>query len=215
MSKPSPKKGTIKEGAKAEPGAAFIEARLAKEGGTYVNWSMTCAMNFMGRFAERRQSGGPPVSEPVFECLFAQGDVIEAMGIPGHQPIKVDTEKYLSIMELHKASRKRSSAPSRGPKMVEVEVVDEDTGVKTVKMVEAPRRVGKPRVGTDQKTGCVPGSDAHAIGLIMLDIGPRKDFRAVAVERLIKELGKPKALVQSWISTHMKRKPEIYGGLQL
>lgn len=202
------------------PRGAFIEARFAEEGRHYVNWSLHAVLEFTGQFREKRSSDGtPPVMEPMFRSYHDLGDLLEASPCAPHFPIRVDDEMAAAIMVKYEGKRKRAQGPRQAPKMVEVEVeeVDETTGekVKVTKMVAAPKKTGKPRGDKDPRTGCTLGSDAHAIGIIMLEIKPCKDHRVRAVDKIVKDLGKPKALAQSWYSTHQKRKPEIYGKLQV
>lgn len=75
--------------------------------------------------------------------------------------------------------------------------------------------VRQPRGEKDSATGCIVGTTGHEMGKIMLETG--WDKRVLAVEKMTKWLEqqfdpkKAKALAQSWYSTNMLRKSEIYG----
>lgn len=206
------------------PAGKYVDARFAKVGQKLVNWSRTTVVEFTGKVRHNPgafRSGADSIPGEDFEYMFNmwddQGNTLAPMGFRPYYPLRDDAADVARIMErflykqallerkMGKAAEKRNAQP---------EEIDEETGLP---IPRAPKAAGKPRGETDARTGCTLGSDSHKFGEILLDTPEGADHRKQSVAAIAKLLSsrmdapKAKALAQSWFSTLLRKRPDIYG----
>ena len=203
------------------PAGRYLDARLAKPGQKLVNWSRTTVVEFTGKVRHNPgnfRTGVDAIPGEDFEYMFHmwddQGNTLEPMGFRPYYPLRDDAADVARIMErfhYKQALLERKMGKAAERRAASVEVGEDGQPIKKEK------RQGKPRGEVDPVTGVTAGSDGHAFGLIMLGIKPCEDPRKLAVIEICKVLTarmdekKAKALAQSWVSTLIRKRPDIYG----
>lgn len=207
--------------------ARFVEARHAEVGQKLVTWNRRQIVEFTGDI-QRKTCGIYSESIPgdtvefMFKGWDMNGDETQPFAYAPFYPFRDDAADVARIMErfIYKKAlldRKMGKAAERREREA-VQEIDETTGLPKPR---PERKAGKPRGDLDPVTGVTAGSDGHTFGLIMLGIKPCGDHRKKAVEGICKVLAarmdapKAKALAQSWYSTLLRKKPEIYGKLKV
>lgn len=188
---------------KKEP--QFVSAAGAEKGGRYLNWSLMTVLEALGT---SRSLG--PLQEYAFRGYADNGDVLEQHWLLEHYPLRIDPGAVERLMATHEGMKARFASRNSRTNGKVVAVVDEQTGEVVEKRI---KKESKPRAAMDPRTGCSPGTSAHAVGEVMLNEKPGPDHRKRCVDILIEKLHMEKPLAQSWYSTHLRRKPEIYGKL--
>jgi len=207
-------------GSLGKPGK-YTDASTAKPGQKLVNWSRTTVVEFTGEI--RHNPGNLRIGpdkipgedlEYMFKMWDDQGNDCVPMGFKPYYPLRDDAADVERIMERFRY--KQNLLASRAGAKIKPAEIDEATG----QPVPRKQRESKPRGELDPRTGCTPGSDGHSFGEIMLGVKPGENHRKESVEKICKVLGsrmdgpKSKALAQSWYSTLLRKKPEIYGKLR-
>lgn len=188
---------------KKEP--QFISAAGAEKGVKYLNWSLKTVLEALGT---SRSLG--PLQEYAFRGYADNGDVLEQHWLLEFYPLRIEPIEVERLMITHEGMKARFASRTTRTSGKVVAVVDEKTGEVVEKRV---KKESKPRAAMDPRTGCSPGTSAHSVGEVMLNEKPGPDHRKRCVEILIEKLHMEKPLAQSWYSTHIRRKPEIYGKL--
>lgn len=206
------------------PAGKYMDARLAKPGQKLVNWSRTTVVEFTGEVRHNPgyiRTGMSSIPGEEFEYMFRmwddQGNLLTTMGFKPYYPLRDDAADVARIMERFQYKQtilERKAGKSAEKRAAAVEI-DEETG----QPIPRAKKEGKPRGELDPVTGVTPGSDGHTFGLIMLGITPGEGHRKEAVAAITKLLTqrmdekKAKALAQSWVSTLLRKRPDIYGKL--
>jgi len=186
----------------------FIPACNMEDGVEYVNAALTCIIKIKEYTPYEGYKKGIEALRDSKVCYTGESDMGECLS--GHMsalhPVLTDVpeliEKIRHSGKIYQGHIKAASvvkAAQRPPK------VDVNGNV-----IER-----KPRGDKDPLTGCMVGTTGHEMGKIMLESGFGNRVEAVAkmttwLEQQF-EPKKAKALAQSWYSTNMLRKSEIYG----
>ena len=208
--------------------AKWIEARQAEFEKKYVLWSKREVVEFTGEI-RRKTSGmyGESVQGDQIEYMFKtwgmSGDETQPFGYAPYYPLRDDTTEAARIMErfhyklalLERRMGVKSEA--RKAKAEVPQEIDETTGEPIPRPV---KKAGKPRGDMDEKTGVTVGSDGHTFGLIMLATPAGDEHRRTSIMKIVEVLKsrmdekKAKGLAASWVSTLIRKRPDIYGKLQ-
>lgn len=189
-------------------GPVLLMAGQAQEGMTYLNWTRKNVWQVSGA---RRTNDREGVAEvQLIHGRDVRGVEMESTWVPTHYPLVKDDEGVQAVLDAYKANKERFSRSglSRIDRQRTVEVTDPETG-ETKRVPKVTRKRGD----VDPRTGYATGTDAHAFGEIMLNIGTGLDKKEEVVEAIFKILeprGKAKAYAKSWYSYLKAKKPEIY-----
>ncbi len=195
---------SVKERQAADKSAAitFVAVKDAEVGKQYLNWTLQQVVVLSGQLNERAQ-----VLEYQVTVNTRDGELME-LWLPTHYPLRDDERLVGVILEQYEKAIKRQTSMV---KTTTKEVIDAETGeVKVVRVA----KVSHPRGEVDPRTGYGRGTDAHAFGTIMLDLGTGPDQKEAccqAIFVILKERGKPYGYAKAWYSYLKKKKPEIYG----
>lgn len=178
----------------------YVCAGQCSAGTWYVNQTRSTALTPTGRSA---RPGDYWPDELEFRAETTLGDRF-VFGLPAESPVMEDEGEAARVRaECERRCALQERRAAKG------EVVVGKDGEETV----VGRAAAQPRAAMDPRTGCTPGTAAHRAGEVMLSVKAGPEHRRLAIEALMKEMGMQKGLASSWYSTHLRRRPEIYGKL--